>query len=111
MSPRGSGRMVCFANLFCRAEKDRPRGGVPIRNGTPRARVAGVLIHWHLQGLHMMLFESLEQRRLLSVSFNPVTGLLTATETNLPDVVRVERSGKNLKIHEGRKTSSFTLAK
>src|SRR3954468_21365955 len=58
-----------------------------------------------------MLFEPLEARRLLSVSFNPATGLLTATETNLPDIVRVERSGKNLKVHEGKKTSSFTLTK
>jgi Ca2+-binding RTX toxin-like protein len=59
----------------------------------------------------MRLFEPLERRRLLSVSFNPATGLLTATETPLSDVVRIERSGKNLLVHEGRKTSSFILSK
>ncbi|HSV14370.1 MAG TPA: calcium-binding protein [Tepidisphaeraceae bacterium] len=59
----------------------------------------------------MTLFEPLERRQLLSVSVNVATGLLTVTGTNLADLIRVERSGKNLAIHEGRKTTNVALSK
>jgi Ca2+-binding RTX toxin-like protein len=52
-----------------------------------------------------MFFEALEERRLLSISFNSSTGLMTVTGTNLNDLIQVGQSGTTLKIIQG---SSFT---
>ena len=58
-----------------------------------------------------MFFEVLEQRRLLSITFASSTGLLTVTETNLNDVVRVGQTGNTLSVKEGTKTTNYDLTK
>src|SRR5687768_15541582 len=44
------------------------------------------------------MFEELEGRRLLSVSFNPATGLLTVTGTDRANVIRLNRDGAALRV-------------
>jgi Ca2+-binding RTX toxin-like protein len=56
-----------------------------------------------------MFFELLEQRQLLSVSFNPGTGILTITEANGRDRVNISQSGNTLLVSEqSSKPKSFT---
>src|ERR1700734_233818 len=45
-----------------------------------------------------MFFEVLEERRLLSISFNSSTGLMTITGTNYNDLIQVGQSGTTLKV-------------
>lgn len=58
-----------------------------------------------------MFFESLESRRLMSVSLNPTTHLLTINGTGADDTIHVTVVGTNLKVTLNNANSSFALTK
>ena len=58
-----------------------------------------------------MQFESLESRRLMSVSLNPTTGLLTATGTAGDDAITATVVNATLKVTENGVTKSFVVGK
>ena len=58
-----------------------------------------------------MFFECLESRRLLSVSLNSTTHLLTVNGTGGDDTIKLTVSGTNLKVTLNNANSTFPLSK
>lgn len=55
-----------------------------------------------------MFFELLEKRRLLSVTFDPGTGVLTVTEPNGRSTIRVSQSGSTLTVQDQNKSKGYS---